>query len=134
MRGDNQPPPGGTTMARVTVSERQDPVLLTHGADVDSAPGVCKGVVLCGLESAHGRTYPREVFKKRVGLYANAPVFLDHADDRSQSRSVKQWFGEIRAVRLRADGRPEGDLHYPTSHSFAEEFKTRAKHFPKSLG
>jgi hypothetical protein len=117
-----------TAVRRLT--ERTLPFAAPGEADT-SAPGVARNVVLCGLESANGRVYPAPVLKAALAKYENKPVFIDHGRG---ERGVREWFGEVRNVTLRPDGRPQGDIHYPAGHSFAAEFRDRAKNFPRSLG
>jgi hypothetical protein len=116
------------------ISERLAPVSFTAGGGDASHPGVVAGVCICGLSSANGRDYPPDVLRKAATKYEGAQVYLDHVDGGGKSRGVREWFGEIRNVRSRPDGRPEGDLHYPAEHNFAAEFAGRATNFPRSLG
>jgi len=113
------------------ITERTHPVTFTGGAIAES--GILSGVCICGLESANGRTYPREVLARAAAKYEGANVYLDHSEARN-GRGVREWFGKIRNPRPRADGRLEGDLHYETNNSFAREFESRVKNFPDSLG
>lgn len=98
---------------------------------LDRESGVVKGVAVCGFVSANGRDYPRPVLERDHSKYENAQVYIDHADG---ERKVREWFGTLKNVRLRADGKPVADLHYPKTGGFTAEFEERAQRFPGSFG
>lgn len=116
------------------ISERTAPVPFADGGPDVSTPGVAKGVVICGLTSRNGRDYPADVLRTGAAKYEGVQVYIDHLDGKGKSRGVREWFGELRNVRSRPDGRPEADLHFAVEHAFAAEFANRAANFPKSLG
>lgn len=101
------------------------------GFRLDKENGVAVGVAVCGFVSANGRDYPKAVLARDHKVYEGANVFCDHKDG---ERSVHEWFGTLKNVRLRDDGKPIADLKYSRSHPFAAQFEERAENHPASFG
>jgi hypothetical protein len=89
--------------------------------------GVIVGVKIIGTRSRNGRVYPQDVLGRAIGLYENAPVFMDHPDEREQRRGSRQTddhFGSLQNIQERFDGKIGlglfGDLHVRQTHPWAQ--------------
>lgn len=118
-------------MSTVEIRVTEDRVFGT-GFRLDKANGIAHGMAVCGFVSQNGRDYPKEVLARDKGVYEGSQVYIDHME---RERKVREWFGELRNVRIRSsDGKPVADLHYPKTGAFTAEFEERAEKFPGSFG
>lgn len=78
---------------------------------VDRSSGLVRNVALAGMESKNGHRYSESALRKAVSLYADKPVFLDHAanSSRPQDRSTRDLVGNIVNPRF-ANGRIRGEI------------------------
>jgi hypothetical protein len=82
-----------------------------HDLRIDAARGMLGNVALTGAESRNGYRYTEEALRGAVPLYAEKPVFLDHAAraGRPQERSTRDLAGTIVSPRFEG-GRIRGDV------------------------
>ncbi len=91
--------------------------LTEHVADwhtrtqIDRDERLVRNVALTGTSSKNGYSYQESALREAVTLYADKPVFLDHAADRRQPqlRSARDLVGTIVSPRF-DDGRIRGDI------------------------
>ena len=102
---------------------------------VDRQQSVIRGVKVLGLESANGRTYPRETIRKALPLYEGAKVNVDHpnAKDPTAPRKYSDRLGTLKNVAEGGDG-AFADLHINPKHPLAEQLLWDAEHSPESVG
>jgi hypothetical protein len=100
------------------------------GSKVDRAAGTIDDVLICGTESANGRDYPVEVFRRDHAVYEGAMVNCDHG----RESTVDRRFGWFTGVRPAADGRPRGRLNCLKSHPMFERVMEAAERNPKLFG
>lgn len=100
------------------------------GAKVDRAAGTIDGVLICGVESANGRTYPPEVFRRDFPAYEGRPVNCDHG----REATVDRRFGWFTGVYPGEDGRPRGRLNCLKSHPMFERVMEAAERNPALFG
>jgi hypothetical protein len=80
-------------------------------AEYDQSSRILKNVALSGCESKNGYRYTEQALRKAAALYDQKPVFLDHAEKRTEpgARSTRDLVGSI--VNPRFDGgRIRGDV------------------------
>lgn len=127
---------------------------------VDAEKGIIYGVKIVGLESRNiGRTigldaktfngaldktygYSKRALESAIPMYEGCSVRIDHPDMKmdgegrrtviSNSRKFLETFGELRDVRMGADGL-YGDLHYLTTHGLAGQVVEAANKFPDKI-
>ena len=100
----------------------------------DTTKGIVPGVLIVGLESKNGRSYPSATLKAAVGLYEGVKVNLDHPQKPQDSRSVKDRIGVIRNARFMEGKGIVGDFHYNPQHPLASQIAWDAEHNPKAVG
>lgn len=101
-----------------------DLTLTEHGhlwnedLSVDMADRLVQNVALTGLTSRNGYRYTEEALSTAAGLYAEKPVFLDHAGNRQrpQERSTRDLVGTIVNPRY-SRGRIRGDIRVLATES-----------------
>ena len=78
---------------------------------IDAEQRIVRNIALAGLESANGYRYSEEALSEALPLYANKPVFLDHARNTSRpfERSTRDLVGSVVNPRFEA-GRLRGDI------------------------
>ncbi len=89
---------------------------------VDDDNRLVRNIALSGTISRNGYTYSEQSLQDAVALYADKPVFLDHAADKTRphERSTKDLVGSIVSPRY-IDGRIRGDirvLETDSGHTF----------------
>lgn len=114
-------------MATIRIAERVG--LL--GGSVDEAAGVLRNAVICGLESANKRRYPRAVLERDHKKYEAAKVFFGHD---TGDRPFRDWIGLVENVRPGTDGRPRGDLRLFKSDPNAGKLLEAARVCPGRFG
>ena len=79
--------------------------------DIDASNRMVRNVALSGIESRNGYRYAAEALQQAVALYADKPVFLDHAPDpaRPRERSTRDLVGSIVNPRFE-ETRIRGDI------------------------
>lgn len=113
------------------ITERVAAPLEALPADgIDEANGVIRGVVVCGLESANGRRYPRAVLERDHRVYEGAKVYFDHAKDRKFD-DAGGWLSNVKAG---PDGRPRADLNVYKSDRRAAKVFEAARRNPTGFG
>lgn len=100
------------------------------GVAVNREAGTIGNVLICGFDSANGRTYPAEVFRRDYRAYEGARVNCDHARDSTVDRRLG-WFSD---VRVGEDGKPRGTLHVLKSHPMADRVFEAAERNPSLYG
>ena len=102
---------------------------------VDRDAGVIRGVKVLGHESANGRRYPSKTLQQAKPKYDGVRVFVDHPrrDGLGEDRSLRDWAGVIRNVRLAAGGL-FGDLHLRRESEVFAGIIEAAERFPESFG
>lgn len=100
------------------------------GSRVDRAAGCIRDVLICGFESANGRTYPAAVLRESAAKYEGRPVNADHGREATISRRMG-WFSDVRAG---ADGRPRGTLHLLENHPMTAAVFEAAERNPALYG
>ncbi len=101
-----------------------------QGAKVNLESGTIDDVLICGHESANGRDYPAEVFRRDFKAYEGRPVNCDHG----REPSVDRRFGWFSNVRVGEDGRPRGTLNVLTTHPMAARVLEAADRNPALFG
>lgn len=103
------------------------------------APGVLKGVKVCGFTSSNKRRYERAGLEKARQLYEGAAVHIDHPMDErgkvspARQRTAESKFGRLENVRVGPDG-VRADLRYLTSHPMAARVAEAAGSMPDAFG
>jgi hypothetical protein len=83
-------------MSTKTATESHDYSLTLEastGFTVDREASLIRGVKLIGFESLNGRDYPPEVLRADVAKYEGVRVNIDHPDQPTHSRSMRDRFG-----------------------------------------
>ncbi len=101
--------------------------------EVDEATGIVRGVKVLGWESRNGRRYLREAVTRKLHLYEDRVVNIDHPTTNGESRSFASRFGRLRGPRVCEDG-VRADLHYNPKHPQADSFAWWAKNDPQAIG
>ncbi len=103
---------------------------------VNREKGVIEGVKILGLESANGRTYPKETIAKAATLYEGSKVNLNHPDGNpTQPRDYRDRLGTMKEVRIgQGDGGLFADFHFNPKHAIAEQLFWDAEHAPENVG
>lgn len=101
-----------------------------RGAKVNRESGTIADVLICGTESANGRDYPVEVFRRDFKAYEGRPVNCDHG----REATVDRRFGWFTDVRVGEDGRPRGTLNVLNSHPMAARVLEAAERNPGLFG
>jgi hypothetical protein len=114
---------------RETVTSAVESVSLDE-RKIDRKAGVIYGARILNAESRNGRVYTREAMEGAISKYDRKPVCFDHPsmDKRTQPRSVRESWGEIRNPRVRSfGGQPciVGDVHYTKTHAATESLLER---------
>jgi hypothetical protein len=83
----------------------------TAGLAVDASNRIVRNVALTGLESRNGYRYREAALREALELYADKPVFLDHAprSGRPHERSTRDLVGSIVEPRFE-NGRVRADV------------------------
>ena len=100
---------------------------------IDKEAGIIYGVRVIGTTSRNRRDYPADVLKANRGKYEESRVYIDH-NRKSAERSLKDKWGQLREIRVGADGGLEADLHYNRHHPMTAQLLEDAERFPKSFG
>lgn len=87
----------------ITLQER-----LTPGFRVDREKRLVENVCLLSAVSKNGYEYSDAARKQVVPLYANRPVYLDHAENPAK-RSIRELAGRVVNPRI-SEGKPYGDI------------------------
>ncbi|HUW30176.1 MAG TPA: hypothetical protein VM223_01040 [Planctomycetota bacterium] len=103
---------------------------------VDREKGIIEGVKILGLESANGRTYPKQTIAAAARLYEGSKVNLNHPDGNpTQPRDYRDRLGTMREVRIgQGDGGLFADFHFNPKHPIAEQLFWDAEHSPENVG
>lgn len=82
-----------------------------EGLQLDATRRLVKNVALTGQRSKNGYEYKLEALRNAVPLYADKPVFLDHANQvtRPTERSARDLIGSVVNVRFEQN-RIKGDI------------------------
>lgn len=94
---------------------------------------VLRHVKILGSVSQNGRFYTPEAKAAAVPLYESVKVNLDHPENPSKTRSLRDRFGKLIHIRLE-NGDLYGDLLFNPHHELAESVKWYAKNMPECLG
>ena len=126
----------GRTLARLM--EQSSPTLsrlreCCDQADLDAGDYTLRGVRVLGETSLNRRRYTREAMAAALPMYQGAKVFLDHPDNPSKSRSVKDLIGTLENVAPAAGGL-SADLHLNPAHPYAAAIAWLAKNRPSAIG
>ena len=97
--------------------------------------GLIRGVKLLGLSSKNNRRYSEQALAKALDskIYEGATVYVDHPPRGNQSRSYRDRFARIEAVRQNKDGL-FGDLRFNPRHPLAEQIVWDATHKTEGVG
>ncbi len=103
-------------------------------ADLDTPKNyVPRGVRVLGETSLNRRRYSREAMGDALPMYQGAKVFLDHPDNPSKSRSVKDLIGTLENVALDGGGL-SADLHLNPAHPYGPAAAWLGKNRPSAIG
>ena len=100
---------------------------------IDKEAGIIYGVRVIGTTSRNRRDYPADVLKANQGKYNESRVYIDH-NRKAGERSIRDKWGQLREIRVGAEGGLEADLHYNRFHSMTPQLIEDAERFPKSFG
>ena len=118
-------------MAYETITEYTN----SRGVQLVAEEGVLRGLKILGLESANGRSYPKETAARAVALYEGAKVNVDHAGTPGQARGYGDRIGLIENVRLgEGDSGLFADFRFNPKHGVAEQLKWDAENNPSAVG
>lgn len=108
----------------------------SRGVKLGIEEGVLRGVKILGMESANGRSYPKETIARAISLYEGAKVNVDHAiGDPGKPRSYGDRMGLIENVRLgEGEAGLFADFRFNPQHAIAEQLKWDAEHAPQNVG
>lgn len=101
-----------------------------RGSRVDREAGTIAGVLLCGFESANGRTYTPEAFRASIAAYEGRPVNCDHG----REATVDRRLGWVTDAHVGDDGRPRGTLHLLKTHPMFGRVMEAAERNPALYG
>lgn len=113
-----------------TIRERLAAPFAAADVRVNREQGYVDNVLICGVESRNGRTYPAEVLRRDHARYEGVPVNADHKDAPGVADRVG-WFSNVRPG---ADGRPRGRLNVLKSHPLADRIFEAAERRPQLFG
>jgi len=118
-------------MSYETLTEFTD----SRGVTLGVEEGVLRGVKILGLESANGRTYPKETAARAMALYEGAKVNIDHAATPGQPRGYADRLGLIENVRLgEGESGLFADFRFNPKHGVAEQLSWDAENNPSAVG
>jgi len=108
---------------------------LSEGLSVDREAGVIRGVRVLGSDSKNGRRYTDKAMGEARELYEGRRVNLDHPSPQNAAtdRPVVDTFGVLKDCRIK-EGAVFADLHYLSSHPYAEFLLERAEKMPETFG
>lgn len=115
-------------MAAKRITERIDGAFAE--AKVNRDVGTITGVLICGVDSVNGRTYPAEVLRRDHARYEGRPVNADHSRESTVDRRIG-WFSDVRPGN---DGRPRGTFNVLKSHPMYERVMEAAERNPGLFG
>ena len=99
-------------------------------AKVNREAGQITGVLICGVVSANGRTYPPDVLRRDHAKYEGRPVNADHSRESTVDRRIG-WFSDVKPGN---DGRPRGTFNVLRSHPMYERVMEAAERNPGLFG
>lgn len=115
-------------MAKKLITERISAPFGT-GVSVDRERGTIAGVLVCGFDSANGRSYSPDVLRAAVPRYEGRPVNCNHG-----TVTVEGRLGWLTNVVAGKDGRPRATLNILKSHPMAERVLEAAERNPRLFG
>lgn len=103
---------------------------------IDREKGVIRGVKLLGLRSKNKRTYDTKgVRETALKLLPGSPIYIDHPQTATVSRSYRDKFGIVgKVVEHRVGEGYFGDIHFNPKNAVAEQFIWDVLHAPKTFG
>lgn len=103
---------------------------------IDREKGVIRGVKLLGLRSKNRRSYDTKgVRETALKLLPGSPIYIDHPQNATTSRSYRDKFGVVgKKVEYRVGDGYFGDIHFNPKNQVAEQFIWDVLHAPNTFG
>lgn len=108
----------------------ENQVAYSKPASIDVEGGWLRGVKFCGIESANGRRYPKELLAANLSKYENRPVYFAHGKD---ERHFHEQAGQTRNPVLKDDG-VYGDVKCLVKDPYVPKFLEAARDMSDTIG